>query len=101
MNVKFHTLNNNTYRAPVSSPRKRMPQSGAVKAADYDTVNIKRTRNAQDDEESFSRLLARKASVQLGSGASPERVQELGRKIADGTYQPDAGRIAGRLLGLS
>ena len=58
MNVKFHTLNN-TYRAPVSSPRKRMPQSTSVKTADYDTVDIKRTRNAQDDEESFSRLLAR------------------------------------------
>ncbi len=99
MNVIFQTTNNTPYRAPVSTPRKRAAQPAAVKG-DYDTVNIQRTRISQDDDESFARILARRATAQLGSGPSPERVQELGRRIADGTYQPDAQRIAGRMLGL-
>ena len=100
MNVIFQTTNNTPYRAPVSTPRKRAAQPAAVKG-DYDTVNIRRPQAAQDDEESFARILARRATAQLGSGASQERVQELGRRVADGTYQPDAQRIAGRMLGLS
>lgn len=101
MNVTFKTMNSPAYRTSIPAQRKRLPQSGMVKAADYDTVDIKRTRMAQDDDESFARLLARKTTSQLGSsGASPERVQELGRRIADGTYEPDAQRIAGRMLGL-
>lgn len=102
MNVTFKTMNSPAYRTSVPAQRKRTPQSGMTKAADYDTVDIKRTRAAQDDDESFARLLARKVTAQIGGGgASPERVQELGRRIADGTYQPDAQRIAGRMLGLS
>lgn len=100
MNVTFKTMNSPAYRTSIPAQRKRLPQSGMVKAADYDTVDIKRTRMAQDDE-SFARLLARKTTAQLGSsGVSPERIQELGRGIADGTYEPDAQRIAGRMLGL-
>lgn len=99
MNVIFRTLNNDPYRAPVSAPRKRAAQSPAVKG-DYDTVNIRRTPVAQDDDESFARILARRTASQINTGASQERVQELSRRIADGTYQPDAQRIAGRMLGL-
>lgn len=99
MNVIFQTMNNQPYRTPVSTPRKRTVPTAAVKG-DYDTVNIRRTQAAQDDDESFARMLARRTTAQLGSGASQERVQELGRRIADGTYQPDAQRIAGRILGL-
>ena len=99
MNVIFQTMNSQPYRTPVPAPRKRSVPAAAVKG-DYDTVNIQRTRISQDDDESFARILARRATAQLGSGPSPERVQELGRRIADGTYQPDAQRIAGRMLGL-
>ena len=99
-NVIFQTINNTTYRTPVSAPRKRMPQSSTVKG-DFDTVNIQGSRITQDEDETFARILARRTAAQLGSGASAERVQELGRQVADGTYQPDAQRIAGRMLGLS
>ncbi|MCI8659376.1 MAG: flagellar biosynthesis anti-sigma factor FlgM [Lachnospiraceae bacterium] len=99
MNVIFQTMNNTPYRTPVSAPRKRAAQPAAIKG-DYDTVNIQRARVSQDDDESFARILARKTAAQLGSGASAERVQDLGCRIADGTYQPDAQRIAGRMLGL-
>lgn len=77
-----------------------MPQSSTVKG-DFDTVNIQGSRITQDEDETFARILARRTAAQLGSGASAERVQELGRQVADGTYQPDAQRIAGRMLGLS
>ena len=100
MNVVFRTTNSQPYRTPVSAPRKHTAPAATVKG-DYDTVNIRRPQAVQDDEESFARILARRATAQLGSGASQERVQELGRRVADGTYQPDAQRIAGRMLGLS
>jgi anti-sigma28 factor (negative regulator of flagellin synthesis) len=46
-------------------------------------------------------MLSRTAASQLNEGAGMERVQELGRQVAAGTYHPDADRIAGRLLGLN
>ncbi|HBN55654.1 MAG TPA: hypothetical protein DD414_02665, partial [Lachnospiraceae bacterium] len=51
--------------------------------------------------DSFARILAKSAASQVTGSASPERVQELGRQIADGTYRPDSVKIAGRLLGLN
>lgn len=98
MNVKFQTLNP-SYRTPTPAPRRRAAQSGNVKG-NYDTVTINGPRFTQDGEESFSRILAQKAASQLGQGVGPGRVQELGQQVADGTYQPDAQKIAGRLLGL-
>ena len=100
MNVIFQTMNSQPYRTPVPAPRKRSVPAAAVKG-DYDTVNIRRAQSAQDDDESFARMLARRTTAQLGTGASQERVQELGRRVTDGPYQPDAQRIAGRILGLS
>ncbi len=101
MNVIFRTVNNTSYRTPVSAPRKRASQPSATVKGDYDTVNIQRSRAVQDDDEAFARMLARKAAGQLsGNSATPERLQELGRKVADGSYQPDAQMIAGRMLGL-
>lgn len=101
MNVTFQRITNTTYRTPVSAPRKRSPQSASTARGDYDTVNIQGSRTVLDEDETFARMLARRTAAQLGSGATPERVAELGRRVADGTYQPDAQRIAGRLLGLN
>ncbi len=98
MNISFQPLNA-TYRPTVSAPGKQKPRSEKIKG-DYDTVNIRRAQAAPEDDESFARMLARKTASQLGDGASQERVQELSRRISEGTYQPDAQRIAGRLLGL-
>ena len=102
MNVLFRPVNNTTYRTPVSAPRKRASQPAATVKGDYDTVNIQRSRTVQDDDETFARMLARKTASQLtGDSISPDRLQELGRKVADVSYQPDAQQIAGRMLGLS
>ena len=97
MNIKFQTISP-TYRAPVTVPDRRAPQTGKAKG-NYDTVTIRGTQTDQDD--SFARMLSRTAASQLNEGAGMERVQELGRQVAAGTYHPDADRIAGRLLGLN
>ncbi len=95
MNIVFQTMNT-AYPKPAPTQQKRAHQALKAKGGDYDTVNIRSSRSVPDDEESFARMLARKAASQVGEGASTE----LSRKIADGTYQPDAQKIAGCLLGL-
>ena len=97
MNVNFQTINP-SYRTPVSVPKKRAAQT-CKNQGNYDTVPIRGTQT--DQEDGFARILSRTAASQLSEGASPERVQELGRQVAAGTYHPDADRIAGRLLGLN
>ncbi len=97
MNITFQTLNS-SYRSPVSVQPRRAPQQKKARG-DYDTVNISKAPAAASDDETFARMLARRTAAQMGS-ASPERVQEVGSRVAEGTYVPDAQRIAGRLLGL-
>ena len=96
MNITFQTMNP-SYRSPVPAQQRRAPKAQKAKG-DYDTVNIRRA-SAADDDETFARMLARRTAAQLGS-VSQERVQELGSRVADGTYIPDPQRIAGRMLGL-
>ena len=97
MNITCQTMNT-SFRPSVSTKSRPMPKTAKTKG-DYDTVNISSSRTAQTDDESFARILARKTAAQLGS-ASQERVQELRAKVTDGSYVPDASRIAGRMLGL-
>ncbi len=99
MNVTFPVMNT-SYRPTISTPGRRPARSERTKGGDYDTVNIRSSRTIQEDDESFARLLARKATAQMSDGVSSERVKELGSRVANGTYQPDAQKIAGRLLGL-
>ena len=98
MNVTFPVMNT-SYRPTISTPGRRPARSERTKG-DYDTVNIRSSRTIQEDDESFARLLARKATAQMSDGVSSERVKELGSRVANGTYQPDAQKSAGRLLGL-
>ncbi len=86
MNVKFQTINP-AYRALVAAPKKRTAQTGSSQG-NYDTVTIRGTQT--DQEDGFARILSRTAASQLSEGASPERVQELGRQVAAGTYHPNA-----------
>ena len=99
MNITFQTLNA-VYRPSVPAQNKQKPRPETIKG-DYDTVNISHVTSSLEDEESFARILAKRTSSQLNEGASPERFQELSRRISDGSYQPNAQRIAGRLLGLN
>ena len=98
MNIKFQTMNP-SYRAPMPSQGKRTAKPEKARG-NYDTVTIHKAYSAQENDEGFARVLARRAASQIGAGAAPERVQELKSQVADGTYQPDAQKIAGRLLGL-
>ena len=97
MNIQFQTISP-AYRTPAAAPKRRAAQTGKSQG-NYDTVTIHGTQT--DQEGSFARMLSRTAASGLSEGASPERVQELGRQVAAGTYHPDADRIAGRLLGLN
>lgn len=98
MNITFQTMNT-SYRAAVPAQRRYTPQAGKAKG-DYDTVDISSSRASQGSDESFARILAHRTAAQLNDGAGQERVEELKSKIAEGIYQPDAQKIAGRLLGL-
>lgn len=95
MNITFSSLNT-SYRSAVPAQQKSMPRQTKVKG-DFDTVNIRRPR--VEDDETFARMLASKTASQL-NGVGAERVSELRSKVASGTYVPDAGRIAGKMLGL-
>ena len=96
MNITFSSLNT-SYRSSVPAQQRTMPRKDKAKG-DYDTVNIRRSK-AADDDETFARMLAKKTASQIG-GASRERVSELRSKVIDGSYTPDAQRIAGKMLGL-
>lgn len=97
MNITFQAMNT-SYRSSVPVQPRRAPQPKKARG-DYDTVNISKAPAAAEDDETFARILARRTAAQLGN-AGPERVQEVGSRVADGTYVPDAQRIAGRMLGL-
>lgn len=97
MNITFQAMNT-SYRPSVPVQPRRAPKAQKA-GGDYDTVNIRRAPVAADDDETFARMLARRTAAQLGN-ASQERVQELGSRIAEGSYVPDSQRIAGRMLGL-
>lgn len=99
MNIKFQTVNP-SYRTPVPAQGKRAVQPEKTRG-NYDTVTIHKAYSAQENEEGFARVLARRAASQMNAGAAPERVQELKAQVAAGTYQPDSAKIAGRLLGLN
>ena len=64
MNVTFQKLNT-AYRPSVPAQTRQTPKAGKVKG-DYDTVNIRRSQAAPEDDETFARMLARKAAAQLG-----------------------------------
>ena len=99
MNIKFQTISP-VCRTPAAAPKKRSAlTSKSLENGNYDTVTIRGTQT--DQESGFAQMLSRTAASQLKEGASMERVQELGRQVAAGTYHPDADRIAGRLLGLN
>ncbi len=97
MNIKFQTMSP-SYRTPTPAPAVRKPKAGQSKG-NYDTVTIHGPQVSQED--SFAKILSRRAASSLSESASPERVQELSRQVSSGTYHPDADRIAGRLLGLN
>ncbi|MEY8337076.1 flagellar biosynthesis anti-sigma factor FlgM [Lachnospiraceae bacterium 62-35] len=98
MNITFQTVST-AYRPQVTIQRRQAPKTGMVKG-DYDRVDIRKPQAVQEDDISFARMLAHSTAMQISDGASPERLQELSSQIAEGTYQPDAHKIAGRLLGL-
>lgn len=63
----------------------------------FDQVSL--TRAQTTDDTTFARTMAKELAAKISAGASPESVMELKRQVADGTYVPNSGRIAERMLG--
>ncbi|MCI8565462.1 MAG: flagellar biosynthesis anti-sigma factor FlgM [Lachnospiraceae bacterium] len=100
MDVKFYGINAAgreypSYRtAPsVSEPARRQT---AESAGSYDQLTLRQSYPA--DAGQFARILAREAAKDISVPASQARVDELRSQVAAGTYQPDAGQIARRML---
>ena len=64
----------------------------------YDKVTIRKRPDAADDS-SFAQMLARKLTDRLAEGDNQEKVRRLQQEVASRTYEPDARRIAERMLG--
>lgn len=50
------------------------------------------------EEHNFAKSVSGQLSSEIRSSASPEKIQDLQRQIADHTYQIDAYAIASRML---
>lgn len=66
--------------------------------ANYDKVTIQHTKNTIS-EGSFANLLAKETASKVNAGTSQEKVLSLQHQVTSGTYQPDARRIAQKMLG--
>ena len=69
----------------------------------FDTADFSSRQSRRKD---FAHELARQAAMEVlaydgSAGSVPNlRVEELARQVADGSYQPDPFKIAGKLLGI-
>lgn len=99
MNITFYTSNTEfpDYHS-LTLAADRTKQSVRKGTGDYDKLTINKSQ-VPVEESSFARVLARETAGRLEGGAGQERVMKLQQQVASGTYQPDAKRIAERMLG--
>lgn len=99
MNIKFYTAGADypNYHSLAASTDKQAPVA-AKTAGNYDKVTIRKRPDAADDS-SFAQMLARKLTDRLAEGDNQEKVRRLQQEVASRTYEPDARRIAERMLG--
>lgn len=99
MNITFYTNSADfpDYRS-LTSAAGRKKTAANLNPADYDKFTANKS-PLPADETSFARVLAREAAGKLEGGVSQERVSNLQQQVASGVYQPNARRIAERMLG--
>ena len=100
MDVKLYGINAAGRKYPsyrtapsVSEPARR---PAAESAGSYDQLTLRQS--YPSDSGQFARILAKDAAKDISVPASQARVEELRSQVADGTYVPDAARIASRML---
>lgn len=68
----------------------------APKTGKYDTVTV--GTKTPPPESTFFELLTSRISMEVRRTAPPEKLELLTQQVADGSYQPDADRIADAIL---
>ncbi len=101
MEVKLYGTNMagrdySSYRTAPSAPDQSKPNA-AGSIGNYDKLTLHRTQYPTDPKR-FARLLAKEAAKEVSRTTNSERVEELRRQVAAGTYVPDADLIARRML---
>lgn len=97
MNIQFYTWHPgaslNTHPAARTSG---LTGSENVRPGSYDRVTFQTKEELVPGDTSFARTLAKRVTGQLTAShsPSPERIAELRRQIADGSYHPDEMAIA-------
>lgn len=84
------------YRTASSMPEP-VRQQTAESAGSYDKLTLHKTQYPSDTKQ-FARLLAKEAAKDLSAPTDNGRVEELRCQAEAGTYIPDAGQIAKRML---
>ncbi|MCI8549991.1 MAG: flagellar biosynthesis anti-sigma factor FlgM [Lachnospiraceae bacterium] len=84
------------YRTASSVPEPAKQQT-AESAGSYDKLMLHKAQYPSDTKQ-FARLLAKEAANDMKTPADNTRVEELRRQVMAGTYTPDAGEIARRML---
>lgn len=83
-------------RTDLPAPPRQPPQP-EEKRGNYDRVTI--TGSSHGEEKPFARILAERAASEVLTWQVPDkRVEELANEVAQGHYQPDPWKIAGRML---
>ncbi|MCI8465834.1 MAG: flagellar biosynthesis anti-sigma factor FlgM [Lachnospiraceae bacterium] len=102
MNVKLYGTNPvgrdySFYRTASSIPDP-VRQQTVESTGSYDKLTLHKTQYPSDTGQ-FAKLLAKEAAKDVSAPAANEtRIAELSRQIEAGTYIPDAGQIAKRML---
>lgn len=86
----FHAHNTSTTEKKQTTVQKSQ--------ANYDKVTIQHTQTPIS-ESSFANLLAKETASKANESVPQERVLSLQHQVSAGTYQPDARRIAQKMLG--
>ena len=80
-----------------SLTKKPTEQIDNVQQVNKDTLSLSSEKKI--DDKSFAAALSKATADSLRIGASEKRVAELHQQVQAGTYQPNAQRIAEKILG--
>ena len=102
MNVKLYGTSmvgrDYSFYRTASSVTEPVKRQTTESVGSYDKLTLHKTQYPSDTKQ-FARLLAKETAKEVSSPAADDaRVAELRRQAEAGTYTPDAGQIARRML---
>ncbi|MGL5436391.1 MAG: flagellar biosynthesis anti-sigma factor FlgM [Lachnospiraceae bacterium] len=96
INRYLNSTESANYRSAISAADKSKPAAN-LSAGNFDQATFYQS-SKPVDEPSFARALAHAVANRLEQTDPQEKVARLQQQVADKTYQPDARRIAERIL---